>query len=172
MWMWMWMSCHDMLVRMLCVVFLTPPFICFASLCVRWKMTPLFISMLKGHLGAATTVLTCPSVNVNVVDQDGRTILHHTIANKSDSVTSLAACLRQGEKTKTDSICTHMQVEAGHRRMLSCCITSCMRGLPCCRFSSSSHLIMCCIQLNSYFVIIMLKLQLQMLNQNVQYYMN
>ncbi len=35
-----------------------------------WKLTPLFIAMLKGHLGCAEQVLKADNVNVNARDSD------------------------------------------------------------------------------------------------------
>lgn len=48
-----------------------------------WKTSPLSITMQKGHLKCAQYLLSDKSVDVNFLDIDGRTMLHHQLMKKS-----------------------------------------------------------------------------------------
>ena len=57
-----------------------------------WKLSPLFISMLKSHLLCAELLLTGGHVDVNQRDSEGRTLLMHAVSSKTDSI---EGCMKQ-----------------------------------------------------------------------------
>jgi len=44
-----------------------------------WNINPITIGVLKGHFGFVTNMLKYPSVNVNCKDQNGKTLLMHSL---------------------------------------------------------------------------------------------
>ena len=62
------------------------------SVLSMWRLSPLFIAMLKSHLLCAELLLTGGHVDVNQRDSEGRTLLMHAVASKTDS---MEGCLKQ-----------------------------------------------------------------------------
>ena len=57
-----------------------------------WRLSPLFIAMLKNHLQSAELILSNSDVDVNQKDSEGRTLLMHAVSSKA---ASLSLCLKQ-----------------------------------------------------------------------------
>ena len=48
----------------------------------EWKLSPLGVSILKGHKGISDYLMTLPDIEINMKDDDGKTILMNMFVNQ------------------------------------------------------------------------------------------